>query len=60
MLAKPQHVQDLITAARTAYIEWMIARTDQTASKVALSLTALADELDITETAALQMVIGNE
>lgn len=60
MLDKPKHVQDLITEARTVYIEWMIARNELTAGKVANALSDLASELDITETAALNLVIGNE
>lgn len=59
MLDSPQHVKNLITAAREAYIDWMISRSADAATKVATSLTALADELDITETDALNMVTGN-
>lgn len=60
MVDKPKHVQDLITAARTAYIDWMISRSPESATNVATSLTNLADELDITETDALNLVINNE
>lgn len=59
MLDSPQHVKDLVTKARETYIDWMISRSPESATNVATALTALADELDITETGALNMVTGN-
>lgn len=54
-----QHVKDMLNSARTTYISWMLNPTNISSEILADSLSKLADELDITEIAALELVKGN-
>lgn len=59
-LEQPQYIKDMLNLARMTYIDWMLQPTKAASENLANELSKIADELDITETAALEMVKGNE
>lgn len=59
-LEQPQYIKDMLNLARITYIDWMLQPTKAASENLANELSKIADELDITETAALEMVKGDE
>ncbi len=59
-LEQPQFVKDMLNLARITYIDWLMQPTKAASENLANELSKIADELDITESAALEMVKGNE
>lgn len=59
-LEQPQYIKDMLNLARITYIDWMLQPTKTASENLANELSKIADELDITETAALEMVKGDE
>lgn len=59
-LEQPQFIKDMLNLARITYIDWMINPTKASSENLANELSKIADELDITESAALEMVKGYE
>jgi hypothetical protein len=59
-LEQPQYIKDMLNLARITYIDWMLQPTKVASENLANELSKIADELDITETAALEMVKGDE
>jgi len=59
-LEQPQYVKDMLNLARRTYIDWMIEPNKTTSENLANELSKIADELDITESSALEMVKGYE
>jgi len=59
-LEQPQYIKDMLNLARITYIDWMLQPTKTSSENLANELSKIADELDITETAALEMVKGDE
>ena len=50
----------MLNLARITYIDWLMQPTKAASENLANELSKIADELDITESAALEMVKGNE
>jgi hypothetical protein len=59
-LEQPEYIKDMLNLARITYIDWMLQPTKAASENLANELSKIADELDITETAALEMVKGDE
>jgi hypothetical protein len=59
-LEQPQYVKDMLNLARRTYIDWMIEPNKTSSENLANELSKIADELDITESVALEMVKGYE
>lgn len=59
-LEQPQYVKDMLNLARMTYIDWLMSPTNAASENLANELTKIADELDVTESAALEMVKGYE
>ena len=58
-LEQPQFVKDMLNLARMTYIDWMMNPTKVASENLAKELSKIADELDISEVADLEMVKGN-
>lgn len=59
-MKQPQQITDLINQARDAFMKF-VDTVDQNDAKTYMALiTRIANELDITEQHALEMVKGNE
>jgi hypothetical protein len=57
---QPIYIKDMLNLARTSFIDWMLDPNKTTSKNLMDEITKIADELDITESAALEMVKGND
>jgi len=57
---QPQYVKDMLNLARRTYIDWMIEPNKTSSENLVNEISKIADELDITESTAIEMVKGYE
>jgi hypothetical protein len=59
-MKQPQQITDLVNEARDAFIEFVQSMDQASAKKYMNLISRIANELDITEQKALEMVKGYE